>query len=129
MKNKFAAYGLETDIVEVTNVEKTEGSEIVDKETVQGAIQDGIKLAKERSPEDEAKYKQIVTVLENIRSSLENNMENAPNVDSTISMAKTAVNAILQENDLQPLEESDGLKETKENITKKIDELKDCNKV
>lgn len=119
-KSRFKNYGLETDIVEITNVEKTPGNEIIDKKTIQEAIQDGIKLAQDRSPEEEEKYKQIVTVLESIRGSLEEVDETSPNVDGTISIAKTAVNAILQENDLQPLEESDGLAVTKENISKKI---------
>ena len=122
-KNIAAKYGLESDPLEISLKEETQGNEIVNKETVQQAIQEGIKNADERTPEEKEKMKQIVTVLESIRSSLEN-IDPTVNMDDTVKITKSAVDAILVSNDLEPLEDSDSVTVAKENISKRIDLLK-----
>lgn len=122
-KNIAAKYGLESDPLEISLKDETPGNEIVNKETVQQAIQEGIKNADERTPEEKEKMKQIVTVLESIRSSLEN-IDPTVNMDDTVKITKSAVDAILVSNDLEPLEESDSVTVAKENISKRIDLLK-----
>ena len=122
-KNLAQKYGLENDPLDVTIKEETPNNEIINKETVQQAIQEGIKNAQERTPEDVAKMQQLVTVLENIRSSLEN-INPTTDVEDTIKVTKTAVDAILLSNDLEPLEESENITLTKENISKRIDAIK-----
>lgn len=122
-KNLAAKYGIENDALEVSIKEETPGNEVVDKETVQQAIQDGIKNAQERTPEETEKMKQIVTVLESIRSSLEN-INPTTDAEDTVKITKSAVNAILVSNDLEPLEDSDNITVAKENISKRIDAIK-----
>ena len=122
-KNIAQKYGLENDPLDVTIEEETPNNEIINKETVQQAIQEGIKNAQERTPEDVAKMQQLVTVLENIRSSLEN-INPTTDVEDTIKVTKTAVDAILLSNDLEPLEESENITLTKENISKRIEAIK-----
>lgn len=123
-KKKIAAkYGLENDELEVTLKEETPGSEIVDKKAVQQAIQEGIKAAQERTPEETEKMKQLVTVLESIRASLEN-VNPEQNTDDTVKITKTAVDALLVSNDMEPLEESENISVTKENISKRISTIK-----
>ena len=122
-KNIAQKYGLENDPLDVTIKEETPNNEIINKETVQQAIQEGIKNAQDRTPEDVAKMQQLVTVLENIRSSLEN-INPTTDVEDTIKVTKTAVDAILLSNDLEPLEESENITLTKENISKRIDAIK-----
>lgn len=123
-KNILAKYGLENDGMEVSIKKETENSEIVNKETVQQAIKDGIIAAKERTPEETEKMKQLVTVLESIRASLENVSTN-DNVDDTIKVTKTAVDALLVSNDLDPLEDSETISIAKENISKRINFIKE----
>lgn len=123
-KNILAKYGLENDGMEVSIKKETENSEIVNKETVQQAIKDGITAAKERTPEETEKMKQLVTVLESIRASLENVSTN-DNVDDTIKVTKTAVDALLVSNDLDPLEDSETISIAKENISKRINFIKE----
>ena len=121
-KNIAQRYGLENDL-EVSLKEETKDNDIVNKETVQKAIQDGIAAARERTPEENEKMKQLVTVLENIRASLEN-IDQESNVDDTITLTKTAVNALLTNNDLEPLDECETINVTKENISKRINSIK-----
>ena len=121
-KNIAQRYGLENDL-EVSLKEETKDNDIVNKETVQKAIQDGIAAARERTPEENEKMKQLVTVLENIRASLEN-IDQESNVDDTITLTKTAVNALLVNNDLEPLDECENINVAKENISKRIVAIK-----
>ena len=53
-------------------------------------------MASERTPEENEKMKQLVTVLESIRSSLENMEEDSNNVE----ISKASINAVLTSNNL-----------------------------
>jgi hypothetical protein len=122
MKNKdiLSKYGLEDDEMEIGLKEETKGNDIIDKNTVKQAVEEGIKMASERTPEENEKMKQLVTVLESIRSSLENMEEDSNNVE----ISKASINAVLTSNNLEPLEDSDTVSITKENLKIRIKEIK-----
>lgn len=122
MKNKdiLSKYGLEDDEMEIGLKEETKGNDVIDKNTVKQAVEEGIKMASERTPEENEKMKQLVTVLESIRSSLENMEEDSNNVE----ISKASINAVLTSNNLEPLEDSDTVSITKENLKIRIKEIK-----
>lgn len=122
MKNKdiLSKYGLEDDEMEIGLKEETKGNDIIDKNTVKQAVEEGIKMASERTPEENEKMKQLVTVLESIRSSLENMEEDS----NSVEISKASINAVLTSNNLEPLEDSDTVSITKENLKIRIKEIK-----
>jgi hypothetical protein len=114
MKKKFKQYGLENEL-EMSIVPST-GKEIIDKKTVAEAVAESIQKASERNEIDNDKMEQIVTVLESIRASIDNEQNNR--------LAIAATNTVLNSNGINGSLTDSPISITKENIKEIITIIK-----